>query len=237
MTTFSLLHLSGLPIFEQLQLEEALLRADEGNWCLINSGVPPAIVMGISAKPEELLDLPRVQQDNIPVIKRFSGGGTVYVDGQTLFVTFICNSKELNVPTYPRSILEWTGKIYKPTFPAFEIQENDYVFGEKKFGGNAQYIKKDRWLHHTSFLWDFDAEKMNVLRLPKRRPTYRGERGHEEFLCRLRDYFPSQEHVVEKLKEELRAAFTIEECSIEDALPILSRPHRKGTKLLLDVIS
>ncbi|NGX54212.1 MAG: hypothetical protein K1000chlam4_00937, partial [Chlamydiae bacterium] len=51
MTTFSLLHLSGLPIFEQLQLEEALLRADEGNWCLINSGVPPAIVMGISAKP------------------------------------------------------------------------------------------------------------------------------------------------------------------------------------------
>ena len=86
MTKFKLLHLSGLSIFEQLQLEEALLRADSDNWCIINSGASPAIVLGISAKPEEHLDLKLVRQDNIPVIKRFSGGGTVYVDPNTLFV-------------------------------------------------------------------------------------------------------------------------------------------------------
>ena len=44
-----LLRLQRLPILRQLQLEEALLRADDGNWFLLNDGTPePTIVMGIS---------------------------------------------------------------------------------------------------------------------------------------------------------------------------------------------
>ena len=44
-----LLRLKQFPILQQLRLEEALLRADSGNWCLLNDGTPdPAIVMGIS---------------------------------------------------------------------------------------------------------------------------------------------------------------------------------------------
>ena len=44
-----LLRLRGYPILRQLQLEEALLRADAGNWFLLNDGTPePAIVLGIS---------------------------------------------------------------------------------------------------------------------------------------------------------------------------------------------
>ena len=44
-----LLRLQGYPILRQLQLEEALLRADAGNWLLLNDGTPgPAVVLGIS---------------------------------------------------------------------------------------------------------------------------------------------------------------------------------------------
>lgn len=44
-----LLRLSRFPIFHQLVLEEALLRATQQNWCLVNDGAfNPAIVMGIS---------------------------------------------------------------------------------------------------------------------------------------------------------------------------------------------
>ena len=44
-----LLRLKGFPILQQLQLEEALLRADAGNWFVLNDGAPdPAIVLGIS---------------------------------------------------------------------------------------------------------------------------------------------------------------------------------------------
>ena len=44
-----LLRLRGFPILHQLRLEEALLRADAGNWFVINDGTPqPSVVLGIS---------------------------------------------------------------------------------------------------------------------------------------------------------------------------------------------
>ena len=47
------------------------------------------------------------------------------------------------------------------------------MFGERKFGGNAQAITGRRWLHHTSLLWDFDPDNMALLRPPARQPKYR----------------------------------------------------------------
>jgi hypothetical protein len=42
----------GMDILRQLRMEEALLRCDHRNWCIVNDGAPPAappaIVMGIS---------------------------------------------------------------------------------------------------------------------------------------------------------------------------------------------
>ena len=54
--TINIVHLTPMPIFQQLQIEEALLRAGSGNWCLINHGTPPAIVMGLSGKIENPLE-------------------------------------------------------------------------------------------------------------------------------------------------------------------------------------
>ena len=76
MKKIHLIRLKNTPIFEQLQLEEALLRSDHRSFCIINQGSPRAIVMGISGEPEALLNIENVQKNNIPVIKRFSGGGT-----------------------------------------------------------------------------------------------------------------------------------------------------------------
>ena len=95
---FSTIFLESTPIIEQLYIEEALLRADNRNILLVNVGSPPAIVMGISGKPEELIHQEKV---DIPVIKRFSGGGTVVVDENTLFVTLICNTDDVPIKPSP----------------------------------------------------------------------------------------------------------------------------------------
>lgn len=223
-----IIDLENVPILEQLQMEEALLRADTHNWCLINSGSPPAIVMGISGKPDALLDLEKVKRDQIPVIKRFSGGGTVYIDPQTVFVTFICNTADYSVPGQPKPILQWSEHLYRPLFKNFEARENDYVFGKKKFGGNAQYIQKGRWLHHTSFLWDYDPAKMDYLLLPERRPRYRKDRAHHEFLCTLRTYFPKKTELINALRSHFSDSLHVQNAP-GDYKEILLRPHRKAT--------
>jgi len=225
MVTFHLLHVQQMPILEQLRLEEALLRSDERNWCLINEGTPPAIVMGISGKAEELIS-PQAAV-GIPVIRRFSGGGCVVVDENTLFVTFICQKEVHPFPPYPEPILRWCAGFYS-FVPGFHVRENDYVIGERKCGGNAQYIRKDRWLQHTCFLWDYRPERMGLLLHPPKSPQYREGRSHEEFLCCLRQYLPSKESFVAGVKKNIYKSNEVKEISTEEATRVCQVPHRQS---------
>jgi len=227
---FHILRLKSYPIYQQLLLEEKLLRCDSGNWCIINEGSTPAIVMGISGKKEELINCEKAAESGIPLIKRFSGGGTVFVDEDTLFVTFICQKQLHDFPAYPEAIMKWTEQIYTQALehPEFRLRENDYVMGDRKFGGNAQYIKKDRWLHHTSFLWDYTAERMGTLLHPKKTPSYRAGRPHEEFLCRLSEYFKDKEELVERIVQEIGKQFSLKEVDLEEVL--LKNRERKSAR-------
>jgi lipoate-protein ligase A len=226
------LHLKGVPILEQLQLEERLLQLDDRNWCLINEGSTPAIVMGISGKPELLIDQEKLKKEPLPLIKRFSGGGTVVVDQDTLFVTFIFQKERLPFPAYPEPILRWTETLYKEVFPSseFALRENDYILGERKCGGNAQYIKKTRWLHHTSFLWNYEKTRMEYLLHPPKTPQYRAGRTHEEFLCTLSPHFPSKAAFFDSLKTHLSRQFKLKDTAPFD-LPSTSLPTSRITLL------
>ncbi len=226
----SLVRLEGIQVAEQLALEEALLRVDSRNFCILNHNVPPAVVMGISAKEEEVLEKSAV----CPLIRRFSGGGTVFVDENTCFVTFILNHDTAPISPYPKEILQWTKTIYKPALSPldFRIEENDYVLGNKKFGGNAQYIQKERWLHHSTLLFDYNPESMQVLKFPKKTPQYRAGRSHADFLCSLKPHFSSIESLQDNIIKELKQAFFVQEISLKEVEAIKEMPHRKMTKVL-----
>ncbi|XP_050121275.1 uncharacterized protein LOC126598930 isoform X2 [Malus sylvestris] len=163
-------------------------------------------------KPAELLEIDLVLRDQIPVIRRFTGGGTVTVDQNTLFVTFICNKDAVpGLQPYPRPIMSWSSLVYSKVFEGladFQLRENDYVFGNRKFGGNAQSISKNRWIHHTSFLWDYDVRNMAYLKHPKRVPEYRLARDHLEFICRMKDIIP-RSVFLEKTVEALGSQFSM----------------------------
>lgn len=113
----------------------------------------------------------------VQLVKRFTGGGTVIVDSNTLFATLIMQQDALpGVEPFPQPIMRWTEGLYMPVFGSagpFALRENDYVFQHKKFGGNAQAITRGRWLHHTSFLWDYCPGNMALLKQPARAPEYR----------------------------------------------------------------
>ena len=62
-------------IYEQLKIEELFMRHQKDNWYLLNTGIDqPSIVLGISGKVHELVNLKRCIEDEIPLIRRFSGG-------------------------------------------------------------------------------------------------------------------------------------------------------------------
>lgn len=127
--------------------------------------------------------------------------------------------------------MKWTEEIYQKAFSPlpFELRENDYVFGNKKCGGNAQYIKKDRWLHHTSFLWDYCPTKMSHLLHPKKTPPYRQGRPHSDFLTKLSEHFSSSEEIIKKIVEEIQTRYPTMECTLEEALGRIVEKGRQTT--------
>ena len=136
----NLLRLRNVPILSALRLEEALFRADSRSWLITNEwdggsrgaearGVntltgeampvesASAIVLGISGKAAELVDLDRARAASVPLCRRFSGGGTVIVDTNTIFVTFLVAEGALPaVAPYPEPILRWTSAVYADAF-------------------------------------------------------------------------------------------------------------------------
>ena len=105
----------------------------------------------------------------------------------------------------------------------FSLRENDYVLGERKMGGNAQSIVKNGWLHHTSFLWDYVDEHMEYLSLPSRRPEYRGNRKHEDFLVKLKSQYGHlrTQGFFSAVKEACTEEFDLEEITLRDAMRVV----------------
>ena len=221
--TFSVVRLHGVPVLRQLQIEEALFRAGTGNWCLINDGTDPAIVLGISGSPDEVRD-----SCPYPLVRRFSGGGTVVVDEGTVFCSLIFDQSGLPVPSTPRDVMQWSRELFRPAFLPHELvlEEQDYVLDGQKVGGTAQSFSRNRGVHHVSFLWSWQEERMAFLRMPRRQPVYRAERGHGAFCNRLSRYFPSRNVFIDALLEALEDRFDCRHTTQDEAEEALALPHR-----------
>ena len=97
-------------------------------------------------KPAELLKIESVLCDQIPVVRRFTGGGTVVVDPITIFVTFICNKDAVaGLQPYPQPIMSWTGALYNKVFQGigdFHLRENGNCTLH-----NTSPIGRELWLY------------------------------------------------------------------------------------------
>lgn len=252
------LRLRNTPVLRMLQIEEGLFRADARSWFITNAWDMPAagdepglaaahaaaqsIVLGISGKPAEMLHGSEVRARGVPVIRRFSGGGTIVSDANTLFAAFICAADaEPDVSAYPEPILAWTAGVYAAALldcgaPNFAVRANDYCLstpeGDLKFGGNAQSISGKRWLHHTSVLWAYEARRMELLRMPKRQPDYRAQRPHASFVRGLGAVLPCRRQFGDALARAIAQRWELVPASLEEAEEAIGRPHRKVTRVL-----
>jgi lipoate-protein ligase A len=209
-------------------MEEALLRAGEGHWCLVNYGSPPAIVMGFSGTVNDVVHAPA-----IPVIRRFSGGGTVVVDEDTVFFSLILDGTALSFPANPVDVMRWVGMLVAPAFlpKTMVVEEQDYTIDGRKVGGNAQSFSRGRFVHHTSFLWSWDKERMALLNMPVRQPAYRRRRSHNDFCHKVSEFFPTKEDMIQALEQCLQPWFVCVSVSEDELGPTLQKPHRRTLRV------
>lgn len=108
----------------------------------------PCVVIGRHQNPwmETFVD-----DLKVPLIRRLSGGGTVYHDLGNINFAFIHNKDESNVEKNFKVITDVLNDL--SIFPTIN-ERNDLILEERKFSGNAFYNRGKRRLHHGTLLVD-----------------------------------------------------------------------------------
>ena len=97
-----------------------------------------------------------VEQNNIQVVRRLSGGGAVYHDLGNLNYTIITDTgrtDKLDMGLFCQPVLRLLRSL---GVPAELSGRNDLTVEGQKFSGSAQYLRKGRVLHHGTLLFDSD---------------------------------------------------------------------------------
>ena len=139
--------------FEEYCLEN--IELNEDYFIIWQNG--PSIIVGSHQNVFQEINPYFINHYNIPVVRRISGGGTVYHDLGNINFTFIFkNNKEyINYVTHNEKIMEVLAKLGLKTTMS---KRHDILYKSKKISGNAQRIHKNRVLHHGTLLFDADLE-------------------------------------------------------------------------------
>ncbi len=149
------------------------------------------VVLGRTSKPDAEVDIAAAEKDNVKIIRRRSGGGTVLQGPGCLNYSLVLSLEHRPVLRDIRksyeSILGWICLSFKNAGVNAEFRVlSDMALSGRKFSGNAQWRKQKYMLHHGTILYDFSIEKIErYLKMPPTEPPYRKGRGHSEFLINI----------------------------------------------------
>jgi lipoate-protein ligase A len=145
-----------------------------------------AVVVGFSAVIERQVDEPACLRDQVPILRRGSGGGAVVLaPGCLNYSLFLSLEARPELRDVSYSYAHLLGRVIDALrVPGLALRgTTDIAIFERKVSGNAQRRGCRTLLHHGTFLYGFDLPKMGrYLKEPGRQPDYRDGRSHIAFV-------------------------------------------------------
>ena len=157
--------------YENLAFENQILSSVERNEkVLLFYSNAPSVVMGRFQNPWMECKLKKMFDDGVHLVRRQSGGGTVYHDHGNVNFCFMQATRDHLKDDNNQILINALGQL---GICAEASGRSDLIFSESninyKFSGSAFKQKKDRSFHHGTLLINSDLQKLNDYLIPKER--------------------------------------------------------------------
>ncbi len=147
-----------------LALEEVLLKNRKEEYFILGIN-DPSVIIGKHQVAHREVNTRFVTENNIPVIRRISGGGTVFHDTGNLNFTFIRQSeegKQVDFSKYTKPVIDFLVSL---GVKARLEGKSDIKVEGLKISGNAEHVHRNRVLHHGTLLFSSSIDQLrNSLR-------------------------------------------------------------------------
>ena len=162
---------------------------DMGDAVFLLWSTTPTLMLGKYQNAWEEIDLPYAEEKGINLVRRLSGGGTIYTDEGGLQYSFIRRDgvREISFDEYMEPVIVALNSL---GVPAERGGRNDILVGGKKISGNAQFKLRGSTVHHGSLLFDTDiGEMVRSSSPPDYKITSKSIKSVRDRVTNIRDFF------------------------------------------------
>ena len=148
-----------------LAFEEYFLTELRGEFVLLWQNCP-TVVVGCTQNVYKEINYTALEEKNICLVRRQTGGGAVYHDLGNVNFSFITPYRDGELSDIKKFCEPIIGYLASLGIKAECGGRNDILADGLKFSGNAQAVRKNRILHHGTLLFDADLSVLSTVLTP-----------------------------------------------------------------------
>ncbi len=149
----------------------------------------PSIIIGRNQNTLEEINRQYVEESNIHVVRRISGGGAVYHDFGNLNFSFITNHDGQRLNNFKKFTAPVIKVLQQLGLNAELKGRNDIQVNEKKISGTAQFSTGKRMVSHGTLLLDTDLEEVvNALNVKMGKIESKGHKSVRSRVANISEY-------------------------------------------------
>jgi lipoate---protein ligase len=152
----------------------------------------PFVVVGYANRVAREVHLEACRQEQVPVLRRCTGGGTVVQGKGCLNFSLLLRVSDSGPLASITGTNQFIMQKHRQLLQALLqtqvelLGDTDLVLGAQKFSGNAQRRRRQFLLFHGTFLLGFDLALLErLLPMPSKQPAYRADRAHAGFVTNI----------------------------------------------------
>lgn len=161
----------------------------------------PSIIIGRNQNTVEEINTDFVEENNIKVVRRLSGGGAVYHDLQNLNFSFLTKDDGNSFSNFEKFTKPVVDALHKLGVKAELSGRNDILVEGRKISGNAQFSTQGRMFSHGTLMLDSEIE--NVVKALKVKTEKIASKGIKSIRSRVANIseFLDEKITMEQFKE------------------------------------